>query len=93
MRIINPGFGLVPVGAEQTVSRNMDWRTDPIVLFSNNKPNARELLEGVRTKLGVLRPADSIDYLHKNSASQPAPAAMIEAIAQQYRGAIVALGD
>jgi hypothetical protein len=93
MRIVNPSFGLIPAGAEQTVAAKVDWRQDPIVLFSNNKPNARELLEGVRAKLGALRRTDNVDYIHKNSASQPAPPSMIEAVAQRYRAALLALGD
>jgi len=93
MRIVNPSFGVAPPGAEQTVIRKVDWNEDPIVLFSNNKPNARELLEGVRAKLGAMRRIDNVDYIHKNSASQPGPAAMIDAVAQKYRAALLALGD
>lgn len=93
MRIVNPSFGVMPAGAEQTVTRAVNWREDPIVIFSNNKPNARELLEGVRAKLAALRRVDNVDYMHKNSASQPAPPDMIEAVAQKYRAALLALGD
>ena len=93
MRIVNPSFGLVPAGTELTATRKVDWRQDPIILFSNHKPNARELLEGVRAKLADLRRIDNVDFIHKNSASQPAPPAMIEAVAQKYRAALLALGD
>jgi hypothetical protein len=93
MRIVNPSFGVAPAGAEQTIVRKVDWSSDAIVLFSNNKPNARELLEGVRAKLGAMRRIDNVDYIHKDSASQPAPPAMIEAAAQKYRAALLALGD
>ena len=93
MRIVNPSFGVAPPGAEQTIIGKVDWNEDPIVLFANNKPNARELLEGVRAKLGGVRRIDNVDYIHKNSASQPAPPAMIEAVAQKYRAALLALGD
>lgn len=84
---------MAPPGAEQTVIREVDWNEDPIVLFANNKPNARELLEGLRAKLGDVRRIDNVEYIHKNSASQPAPGAMIEAVAQKYRAALLALGD
>ena len=93
MRIVNPSFGVAPPGAEQTVIRKVDWNEDPIVLFSNHKPNARELLEGVRARLGTVRRVDNVDFIHKNSASQPAPAAMIEEVAQKYPAALLALGD
>lgn len=93
MRIVNPGFGLAPAGAEQAVGGAVNWREDPIVLFSNSKPNARELLEGVREKLGAHRRIDNVDFIHKNSASQPAPPDMVEAAARKYRIALLALGD
>jgi len=93
MRIVNPSFGLVPAGAEQTVVDAVNWREDPIVLFSNSKPNAKELLEGVRDKLGAIRRIDNVDLIHKSSASQPAPPEMIEAAARKYRIALLALGD
>ena len=93
MRIVNPSFGQAPAAAEQTVARIVNWKEDPIVLFSNHKPNAHELLEGVRARLGTVRRTDNIDLIHKNSASQPAPAAMIEQVAQKYPAALLALGD
>ncbi|MFN4088280.1 MAG: hypothetical protein ACK4QW_04455 [Alphaproteobacteria bacterium] len=93
MRIVNPSFGLAPAGAEQIEVRPVDWRRDPIALFTNSKPNAQELLEGVRTRLGGVRPLDGIEFVHKDSASQPAPAAVIERISQNYRVALLALAD
>lgn len=93
MRIVNPSFGLIPAGAEQTSIRTVNWNEDPIVLFSNHKPNARELLEGVRAKLGAVRRIDNVDFIHKNSASQPAPPEMIQAVAAKYPIAVLALGD
>jgi ribosomal protein L16 Arg81 hydroxylase len=94
MRIVNPSFGIQPAGGGETAAaQQVDWLHDPILLFGNNKPNARELLEGVRQKLASRRRIDNVEYLHKNSASQPAPVAMIEAVAQKYRAALLALGD
>ena len=95
MRIVNPTFGIsaeaTPAGP--SVAAPIDWANDPIILFSNNKPNAKELLEGVRAKLSGIRRIDNIDYINKNSASQPAPPEMIEAVARKYRIALLALGD
>jgi hypothetical protein len=93
MRIVNPSFGLSPAGAEQAKTGPVDWREDPIILFSNSKPNAKELLEGVRDKLAAIRRVDNIDLIHKNSASQPAPAEMINDVVKKYRIALLALGD
>ena len=94
MRIINPTFGVAPADNKPAPQATpVNWLTDPIVLFGNNKPNAKELLEGVRSRLADLRPTDNIDYIFKDSASQPAPSGMIDAVAQKYRIALLALGD
>jgi hypothetical protein len=93
MRIVNPSFGLTPAGAEQATTGAVNWREDPIILFSNSKPNAKELLEGVRDKLAAIRRVDNVDFIHKNSASQGAPPEMINEVARKYRIALLALGD
>jgi hypothetical protein len=94
MRIVNPGFGIAPVeSATAANAAPIDWLHDPIVLFGNNKPNAKELLEGLRAKLATLRRIDNVDYIHKNSASQPAPPEMINDVVKKYRIALLALGD
>ncbi len=93
MQIVNPSFGHLADGGETIATKPVDWQNDAIALFSNSKPNARELLEGVRDKLGAFRPTDNIDYVFKNSASQPAPDALIEEVAQNYRVALLAIAD
>jgi hypothetical protein len=93
MRIANPSFGLTPAGAEQITAGAVNWNEDAIMLFSNHKPNARELLEGVRARLGAMRRIDNVDFIHKNSVSQPAPPEMIAAVAAKYPIALLALGD
>jgi hypothetical protein len=93
MRIINPSFGLAGTSAERSNAGAVDWRRDGIALFSNSKPNAKDLLEGLRDKLAGMRPAEGIDFYYKDTASRPAPAATIENIAQKHRAALLALGD
>ena len=93
MRIVNPTFGHVPAGAETLASGVVDWKRDPILLFSNSKPNAKELLEGLRAKLGSVRSTDGIDLVWKPSASQPATPDQIDGAARRYRAALLALGD
>ena len=94
MRIVNPTFGIAPADSVKAAAATpVNWLTDPIVLFGNNKPNAKELLEGVKSKLASVRPTDGIDYIFKDSASQPAPSGMIEKVAQNYKVALLALGD
>ena len=93
MRIVNPSFGLSATGGEQLATDPTDWFKDPIALIGNAKPNAKQLLEGVKQGLASLRPIDNIDYVYKDSASQPAPAGLIEQVAASYRGAILAIAD
>jgi len=93
MRIVNPTFGLSAAVGEIMALKSINWATDPIALMSNSKPNARELLEGVRAKLGAFRNVDNIVYHSKNSASQAAPKDQIEKVAANFRGALLALGD
>ena len=93
MRIVNPTFGIAPQDEGTAMAGPVDWMNDPIILFSNNKPNARELLEGVKGRLASIRRIDNIDYIAKPSASQPAPAEMINEVVRKYRIALLALGD
>jgi hypothetical protein len=93
MRIYNPSFGHSAASAEKVPLKPVNWKTDAIALISNSKPNARELLAGIREKLGATRKIDNIEFHAKNSASQPAPKDLIEAVAAKYRGALLALGD
>ena len=55
MRIINPSFGHQPVSTERVKAGTVDWLNDPIILFSNSKPNAQELLQGLAAKLAAVR--------------------------------------
>ena len=93
MRIVNPTFGVSAATDEQLVVQPLDWTTDPIALFSNSKPNARELMDGVKAKLAQFRSVDNVDFIYKPSASQPATAAMLDEVAHKYRAALLALGD
>lgn len=93
MRIVNPTFGLDSAAGETVALKPVNWKTDAIALFTNSKPNARELLDGIRSKLGAFRPIDNITFEAKNSASQPAPKDLVEKVAANYRGALLAIAD
>ncbi len=96
MRIVNPSFGLEASDENRSNDAkkvSADWSRDAIAIISNSKPNARELLEGVREKMGAYRSIDNIDYFFKDSAAKPAPEALYDEIARKYKGAIVALAD
>jgi hypothetical protein len=93
MRIFNPSFGLSAASTEKVALKPVNWKTDAIALISNSKPNARELLEGMRSKMSAHRQVENIKFMAKNSASQPAPKELIQDVAKNYRAAILALGD
>jgi len=93
MRIVNPSFGREAPGSDQAAAHTVDWQQDPIILFSNSKPNAKELLEGVRDQMGAYRATDNIDYAQKDSPAQPAPSAMVDELATKYRAALLAIAD
>ena len=93
MRIVNPTFGLAASGAETLAGQPVDWGKDPIVLFSNGKANARELLEGIRDQMGAFRPTGNIRYVNKNDVSHPAPAPLVDEVVKSYRGALLAIAD
>lgn len=96
MRIVNPSFGLEASdeGRSNAVEKgSTDWSRDPIAIISNSKPNARELLEGVRDRMGAFRSGGNIDYFSKSFSSKPAPEQLYDEVASKYKGAIVALAD
>jgi len=96
MRIVNPCFGVEPASADLGSGAplaRVDWGSAPIALISNSKPNARELLQGVRSLMAEVRDVGNIDFHAKTSAAFPAPEAMNADIASRYKGAILALAD
>jgi len=93
MRIVNPSFGQEAPSTEIVSANAVDWKHDPIILFSNSKPNAKELLEGVRDQMGAYRNTDNIDYIAKDTAAQGAPEAMYDELATKYRAALLAIAD
>ena len=78
---------------EKVALKPVNWMTDAIALISNSKPNARELLWGIRDKLSAHRQVENIKFLAKNSASQPAPKELLQEVAANYKAAMLALGD
>jgi hypothetical protein len=93
MRIVNPTFGIAAATEETVAEGKVDWTNDPIILFSNNKPNAQPLMEGVRNRLSAIRRVDNVDFTSKPSASRPASPEIINDIVRKYRIAVVGLGD
>ncbi|MBT6273276.1 MAG: hypothetical protein HOI95_03995 [Chromatiales bacterium] len=93
MFIANPTFAYAASEGETLVGAPFDWRTDPIALFSNSKPNARELLEGIRGRLSSLRDVANIEHVRKDSVAHPAPGPVIEHVVESFRAAIIGTAD
>jgi len=97
MRIVNPTFGTRKVEAEteasQAAKKPLEWRTDKIVMFSNSKPNAKEVLEGLNAKIDEVLHCGKFDFTSKGNAAIGATAAQLDEVASKYRGAFLASGD
>ena len=93
MQIANPTFGRAAGEGETLAGGPFDWRSDAIALFSNSKPNAKELLEGIRGKLGALRDVGNIQHVYKESVAHPAPDAVIDRVVTNFRAAIIGTAD
>lgn len=93
MRIVNPTFGRLESVPEQSSGRRVDWLHDPMCVFSNSKPNADELLTGLSVHLRGALERDEVAFEAKRNASMPADRDMLDWLAQQYRLAVLAIGD
>jgi hypothetical protein len=95
MRIVNPNFGLSQEEGTTAGSAGsrVNWLQDPIVFFSNSKPNIKELMDGLRSKLSTLRKSEGVDFIAKPSAGVAAPAEMMDLVASKYRIAILGSAD
>ena len=93
MRIVNPGFGVMRDEGAMADAQPVNWLTDPIVFFSNSKPNAKELMVGLKARFATIRDLANVDFTWKPSAGIPATKDMIEAVASKYRIAILGSAD
>lgn len=93
MEIFDPTYAATDASSGASPLRPINFARDSIVMFSNSKPNAPELLDGIRSKLHSQYERSDIDFVKKDTASLPAPKPLIEQVASQYQIAIHALGD
>jgi hypothetical protein len=94
MRIFNPTFGRPAEFNAETQRTPIDWARDPIVIFTNSKPNSTELLQGMAERMGKrLGRTQPPGFIHKSEAAVGATRELLAEIAGKYRGALVALGD
>ena len=93
MRIVNPNFGIARDEGPIAALAPVNWLTDPIVFFSNSKPNAKELMNGLKAKFATIRDVSNIDFTWKPSAGMAATSEMIENVVSKYKIAILGSAD
>ncbi len=93
MRIANPTHGAAAAEGETLAGAPFDWKTAPIALFSNSKPNAKELLQGIRLRLGAHRDVSNIEHVYKESVAHPAPAAVLDHVVGRFKAAVIGTAD
>lgn len=93
MRIVDPTYGtsaepapLVRVHATTSASAGLCG-------FSNSKPGANELLDQVLARIAERHAVGGTGFASKPNASVAATAEVLDHVAEQYRNAVVAIGD
>jgi len=64
-----------------------------LCLFSNSKPGATDLLQGVADRLVAERGFGDVGFASKPNAAAGAQSDVLDHLAEQYRMAVVAIGD
>jgi thioredoxin reductase (NADPH) len=93
LRIVDPTFGVLPDEAEGDVQAGgtADWTE--VAIFSNSKPNATELLQGVGERLQAHWDLAEVGFASKPNASQAADKDTIDWLAERFKMVLVAVGD
>ncbi len=92
MRIVDPTYG---TGAEE-LAAGVAGDAAPagtLCLFSNSKPGATDLLRGIGDRLVAERGFGDVGFASKPNAAAGAQTDVLDHLAQQYRMAVVAIGD
>ena len=90
MLIVDPTQGRESLDSNTENTGDILRLAGPVCLFSNSKPNAAELLRGVAAGVPMLHGAP---LLAKHYSSLPAPAELLDQIADEYDAALVAIAD
>lgn len=92
MRIVDPTYG-TPADEEAAAVAGDTAPAGTLCLFSNSKPGATDLLQGVADRLCTERGVADIGVASKPNAASGASADVLDHLAVRYRMAIVAIGD
>lgn len=93
MRIVDPTYGTASWTPPEPAAPSPAPDTAGLCGFSNSKPGAHDLINGV---LGRLRDEHAIGgtgFASKPNASVAAQSEVLDHVAEQYRMAVVAIGD
>ena len=93
MRIVDPTYGVRPEdeGAAPAAASAADWTQ--VALFSNSKPNATELLQGMGERLREHWGLTEVGFASKPNASVAADKDTIDWLAERFKMVLVAVGD
>ena len=91
MRIVDPTYG-TPADEEVTVASDAA-PAGTLCLLSNSKPGATDLLRGVADRLVAERGFGDVGFASKPNAAAGAQTDVLDHLAEQYRMAVVAIGD
>ena len=91
MRIVDPTYGTAPEAPAAT--RTIAATAAGLCGFSNSKPGAHDLIDQVLARLSDQHPIGGTGFASKPNASVAAKAEVLDHVAEQYRLAVVAIGD
>jgi hypothetical protein len=92
MRIVDPTYG-VAADEEAAAVAAEPAPAGTLCLFSNSKPGATDLLQGVADRLVAERGFGDVGFASKPNAASGAQTDVLDHLAAQYRMAVVAIGD
>ena len=92
MKIYNPNYG-IRENTGRAVAATNSAGVDTICLFSNSKPNATELLNGMAGAITAEFDVPEIGFVSKPNAAVAGKSETYDWLAERYRFAILASGD
>ena len=92
MKIYSPSFG-VRDNHSNTESQITSAAVDTICLYSNSKPNATELLQGIARRVEERLSVPKVGFVSKPNAAVAGDTETYDWLAERYRFALLASGD
>ncbi|MCV2488301.1 NAD(P)/FAD-dependent oxidoreductase [Geodermatophilus sp. YIM 151500] len=93
LRVVDPTHGVPPAdeAAAMASGGTADW--SQVALFSNSKPNATELLQGLGARLQEHWALPELGFASKPNASVAADKDTIDWLSERFKMVLVAVGD